>query len=223
MSMKNWAEREIEIACKRENPDWDGKSFDYGCSCYQSALKAYKSLCEDGHSGYSFSITKNILIRLMEGLPLTPIENTEDVWEEVKNFNEDDSKTYQCKRKHSLFKDVSPDGTIKFHDVDRAVAFDLNDENNFGYQGAICNIVDELFPIEFPYNPPKGRYEIYVDNFIAEGFEGDDEDYNTSFIPYIITPKGKKVEINKCYADKNHRLVLLDEEESKARLAKRRK
>ena len=73
MNMIDWAKREIAIACKKENPDWDGKSFDYGCSCYQSALKAYESLCNDDHSGYSFSITKNILIRLMEGRPLTPI------------------------------------------------------------------------------------------------------------------------------------------------------
>jgi hypothetical protein len=27
----NWAEKEIELACKHENPDWDGESFDYGC------------------------------------------------------------------------------------------------------------------------------------------------------------------------------------------------
>ena len=50
-----WAENEVRLACKRENPDWDGKSFDYGCSCYQSALKAYKSICNDGHSGFSFA------------------------------------------------------------------------------------------------------------------------------------------------------------------------
>ena len=73
MTTNEWAEREIEIACKKENPNWDGKSFDYGCACYQSALKAYKSLCEDEHSGFSFGLTKNILIRLMDGLPLMPI------------------------------------------------------------------------------------------------------------------------------------------------------
>ena len=28
MSMTKWAEREIAAACKRENPNWDGKSFD---------------------------------------------------------------------------------------------------------------------------------------------------------------------------------------------------
>ena len=55
MTTNEWAEREVEIACKKENPNWDGKSFNYGCSCYQSALKAYESLCEDGQSGTSFN------------------------------------------------------------------------------------------------------------------------------------------------------------------------
>ena len=74
MTLTTWSEHEIELACKRENPDWDGKSFDYGCSCYQSALKAYKSLLSDGHSGASFGLTRNILVPLMDGLPLTPID-----------------------------------------------------------------------------------------------------------------------------------------------------
>lgn len=75
MKMSEWAEQECRIACKKENPNFNFESdeFDYGCSCYKSALKAYKALCDDGHSGYSFSVTKNILNRLMEGIPLTPI------------------------------------------------------------------------------------------------------------------------------------------------------
>ena len=44
MSMQTWAEREIQIACERENPDRKDGEFDYGCACYESALKAYKSL-----------------------------------------------------------------------------------------------------------------------------------------------------------------------------------
>ena len=74
MTTEEWAEREIEIACKKENPNWDGKSFDYGCACYQSALKAYKSLCEDEHSGGSFNITKNIPV-LRRGLNTFPNKN----------------------------------------------------------------------------------------------------------------------------------------------------
>ena len=70
MSMQTWAEKEIEIACKRErkasgvkNDDWD-----YSCACYDSALKAYKSLMSDGHSGFSIGLTKHILNRLMVNL-----------------------------------------------------------------------------------------------------------------------------------------------------------
>ena len=78
--MKEWAEREVQIACKRENPDRKEGEWDYGCACYDSALKAFNSLMEDGHSGMSIEFTKQILNRLIDGKPLTPIEDTEDVW-----------------------------------------------------------------------------------------------------------------------------------------------
>lgn len=67
MGMLGWAKREVELACKRENPDRKEGEFDYGCACYESALKAFKSLCEDGHSGFSIGLTKNILNRLIDG------------------------------------------------------------------------------------------------------------------------------------------------------------
>ena len=47
MNLKDWAEREVAAACKRESPDWDGTYFDYGCACYQSALKAFNALMKD--------------------------------------------------------------------------------------------------------------------------------------------------------------------------------
>ena len=43
-NMQLWAEQEIEIACKHENPDFLSGEWDYGCACYDSALKAFKSL-----------------------------------------------------------------------------------------------------------------------------------------------------------------------------------
>ena len=86
MSMKDWAEREVEIACRRENPDRG--EFDYGCACYESALKAYKSLVEDGHSGFSIVLTKHILNRLIDCKPLTPIEDTDDIWNECGRYGQ---------------------------------------------------------------------------------------------------------------------------------------
>lgn len=58
MSMMEWAKREVEIASKRERGDKPESEWDYGCACYDSALKAFESLCGDGHSGFSIGITR---------------------------------------------------------------------------------------------------------------------------------------------------------------------
>ena len=47
--MKEWAKREIELACKRERGDKDPNKWDYGVACYESAFKAFNSLLEDEH------------------------------------------------------------------------------------------------------------------------------------------------------------------------------
>lgn len=85
MDMIEWAENEVKLACERERkvsgtPEGE---WDYGCACYESALKAFKSLVKDGHSGMSIGFTKHILNRLIDRKPLSPIEDTEDVWEET--------------------------------------------------------------------------------------------------------------------------------------------
>lgn len=217
MSMSLWAENEVKIACKKENPDWDEKSFDYGCGCYQSALKAYKTLCEEGHSNNSFAITRNILNRLMEGLPLTPIEDTEDVWNDIDI--QADYKEYQCSRMGQLFKKVYKDGTVKYHDVERAVAYD---KDRHGYIGSIGNIIDEMFPITMPYYPPVGKYKLYTEEFTAKGFPRDNEDFNTRAVHYVITPKGERVEINRYFADtKTEYMVEITKEEYEKRLKNR--
>lgn len=47
MSLREWAQREVALACRREKPDRKEGEFDYGCACYESALKAFDSLLED--------------------------------------------------------------------------------------------------------------------------------------------------------------------------------
>lgn len=91
MNMTEWARREIEIACERERrlsekeDDWD-----YGVTCYESAYKAFKSLMNDNHSGLSLSITRRILNSLINGNPLTPIEDSPDIWYGNSAFDEAD-------------------------------------------------------------------------------------------------------------------------------------
>ena len=86
--MLNWAKREVKIACEKENPNKKDGEFDYGCACYESALKAFETLCDDGHSGLSIKITQSILNRLIDGKPLTPIEDTDDVWNLIENHED---------------------------------------------------------------------------------------------------------------------------------------
>ena len=217
MSMSEWAENEVKIACKRENPDWDGKLFDYGCSCYQSALKAYKSLCEDEHSGFSFSLTKNILIRLMNSLPLTPIEDTPDIWEECGLTSTDDYISYQNKRMSSLFKEVHKDGKVTYHDIYRDYCQEITNPNDT-FSGGLGNIIDEMFPITMPYYPSAEKYKIVVNTFLAKGFEGDGTDYNTRAILYVITPEKERVEVNRYYGEKDGHFVEITKGEYDERL-----
>lgn len=147
--MLDWAKREVEIACKKENPNRKEGEFDYGCSCYESALKAFKSLLEDGHSGFSIKMTQAILIRLLNGQPLTPIEDTEDIWY-VCSLYEDEKGVgvYQCKRMSSLFKRIYFDGTVKYYDVDNSYCVDINNPSNTYSSGLVRKLIDEMFPIK---------------------------------------------------------------------------
>ena len=94
MSILEWAKNEVAIASKRERGDKPESEWDYGCACYDSAMKAFESLLDDNHSGLSIGITKNILNRLIDGKPLTPIEDTEEVWGEPRINSRDKRVVY---------------------------------------------------------------------------------------------------------------------------------
>lgn len=194
--MQSWAEREIEIACKHENPDRKPKEWDYGCACYESALKAFNSLLEDGHSGFSIGMTKNILNRLIDGKILTPIENVEDDWYGYSYRKEINS--YQCKRMSSLFKDVYPDGTVRYQDVDRICCVNINNPSVSYYNGLISNIVDEMYPITMPYFPESKPFVVHCEEFLTDAKNGY---YDTIGILYVIKPDGERVEINRYFKE----------------------
>lgn len=200
MEMKDWAKREIEIACKHENPNRKEGEFDYGCARYESALKAFNSLTEDGHSGLSIGFTKHILNRLIDGKPLTPIEDTDDIWEECKYFSRTDGKVqhYQCKRMSSLFKDVYSDGTIKYTDNNRVICVDL-DNPNVGWHSRITwDIVEELFPLTMPYMPSDKPYKVFCEDSLTDPKNGD---FDTLAVYYILKPDGEKVTVNRYFKD----------------------
>ena len=116
----DWAAREVALASQKERESAEDKDdWDYGVACYESALRAYRSLERDGHSGMSIQITKSILNRLIDGKCLTPIEDDPDIWTKVEFGENDPIQHFQCKRMSSLFKDVTEDGTVTYSDVNR--------------------------------------------------------------------------------------------------------
>ena len=151
MEKLDWAKKEIEIVCGKN----DSCEFQYDRACYASALKAFGSLCGDEHSGFSIQITKHILDRLIDGKPLTPIEDTDDIWNEVillKSDEKPDAAMYQCKRMSSLFKEVHLDGHVEYRDINRIVCIDVDAGNDF-HSYLVSQIINKDFPITMPYMP----------------------------------------------------------------------
>lgn len=201
MSMSEWAAEEVRIACEREratiietDKDVDAMMQAYTESCYQSALKAYNSLCGDGHSGMSFSITAGILKRLCSGYPLTPIDDTDSVWNLI-NETPDKIK-YQCRRMSSLFKTVSKaDGSVQFHDIDRFLCVNpdgITYTNNF-----INQQLSKLYPLTMPYMP-NGKFMVKAFDFATNANPGE---FDTILIRSVKEPNGQEVLLNLCFKE----------------------
>lgn len=215
-NLERWAENEVAIACRREKPDRKDGEWDYGCACYESALKAFGSLCEDGHSGFSIGLTKAILNRLINNKPLLPIEDTDEVWSDISDMSglRGEERNYQCKRMSSLFKYVYADGTVKYRDVDRYHGVNINCPDAPYHSGLIDTVMDELYPITMPYMPADRAFKIYTEDFLVDPAKGD---YDTVGILYVITPSMDKVAINRYFKEAPNGFAEIDEAEYKER------
>ncbi len=196
--MEQWAKREIEIACKRERGDKDPNEWDYGVACYESAYKAFKSLMEDEHSGCSIGLTMSILKRLVRCQPLTPIEDTPDIWHECGFTSTGYAKNLQCSRMGSFWKDIYPDGTVEYIDNARVVAYHVDHPTVGWHNGTITHLIHEMFPITMPYYPESTPYKVYIYEGITDPKNGD---WDTIAVLYVIKPDGERVDINRYFDD----------------------
>lgn len=196
MGILPWAEGEIELAIERERrhcEDEDDAS--YGIACYESALKAYKSLMEDGHTGLSIGITKSILMNLIDGKPLSPIEDTDDIW--CFSYEADGVKVYQCTRMYALFKRVYPDGTVDYSNNDSCYCVNIHNTKCTYSNGFVRRIIEEMFPITMPYCPGK-PIKVYCEEFLTDEKNGD---FDTMAIHHAIKPDGTVININRYFKE----------------------
>lgn len=202
-----------------ENPAEYNDSL-YGDMCLKSAVDAYCAFCtvrlDDGSelTDGDWVFTRDILHKMMNELPLTPVEEDEDCWQQV-GKGPDGSKRYQCSRIFSFFKDVYPDGRVDYRD-DWVVAAEVRDDGSTSYwnSGVCTKLAEEMFGpfVKFPYNGCTTRYEVYRKCF--NSVDGDPGSYDMVWIQYIRTPEDKKVPINRYLIEQkggNDRSVTADE------------
>lgn len=208
-NMELWAEREVRIACEWEAPDRKPDEWDYSCACYESALKAFRSLCEDGHSGFSIGMTKYILNRLIEAKPLTPIEDTENEWSDISERGglRGEIENYQCRRMSSLFKYAYADGTVEYRDVNRFRGVNVDNPNVSYHSGLIDRVMEEKFPITMPYFPESKPFCVYCEEFLTDRKNGD---FDTVGILYVVKPDGERIEINRYFKEGEKDFIEID-------------
>lgn len=212
MSMLEWAKREIEIASAKERSDKPKDEWDYRCACYASALKAFESLLSDNHSGYSIGFTKNILNRLIDGKPLTPIEDTDDMWNYI-GHSDNGANLYQCKRMTDLFKHVYADGSVKYKQNDRILVKCI-DSDTLWHNGFVSAIYNSMYPITMPYIP-NDKPDIFVcEELLTESKNGD---YDTLALLYINRSNGEKIEVNRYFKETEKTWVEISSDEYEER------
>ena len=191
MNLETWAEKEIELACQRARDRvaelGHEKDAEYAIDCYKSALKAFRSLLQDQHSGMSISFTTHILNRLILGEPLSPITGEDDEWVDVsyEGMPEGVIEEYQNKRMSSLFKYVYEDGNVKYSDVQRVTCYRFShDDTQRGvpfHSSFMDDWIDEVKPITLPYVPQ--HFKVYMTECLYEENGGD---FDTMMIDYMV-------------------------------------
>lgn len=218
-SILGWAKREVEIACEKGNLNSMERA------CYESALKTYESLCNDkhGYSEFSIKMTQPILNRLIDGQPLTPIEDIDDIWIPYGNFV-DGTKIYQCKRLHSLFKDIHIDGTVTYHDTNLIYWVDIHDPNNTYQLRSVREIIDKIFTIRLPYMPCN-PLRVYFEDFLTDKKNGDFDTIGVFDALKMENDKLTKLIINRFFkkpeGDEEGSWTEISKEEYRARKARR--
>ena len=150
-NLLSYAEDELNrIGMTEDSPD------EMNVMMRKHILHMVKEFSEEGHSGFSGRYALNILIKLLDFKPITPLTGADDEWNNVGYSHDEDC--WQNKRCSSVFKKA--DGTC--YDIDGKVFWEWCMPWGEGqkpyksyYSGSGCST-----PVTFPYTPPdKPIYE----------------------------------------------------------------
>lgn len=200
-----WAEE--RKAKEQAGPKEDGDEIfvKYAYACVNSAAKAYRAMLKSENPVSDRA--KELLNRLIKGQPLSPI--TEDDFKaalhrpleewEINMLKKNHLKSHiQCPRMFSLFREEDLDGNVTYSDNDRVVYMDQR--GHTWVNGEITRTVDKMFPIKMPYYPANKPFVVHGREYYMEGDVDKSEEHrgtvNVIYYDYLITPDGKRVELN---------------------------
>lgn len=150
---------------------------------------------------------KELLNRLIKGQPLSPI--TEEDFKAALHRPLDDweidwlkrthlASSIQCPRMSSLFREEDLDGNVTYSDNGRVVYMDQR--GHTWVNGEIIRTVNKMFPITLPYYPTNEPFVVHGREYYMEGDVDKSEEHrgtvNVIYYDYLVTPDGKRVELN---------------------------
>lgn len=128
----DYAKKELELAgLFDKESDYDGK-------LGKAALELVEKFADQGHSGFSASMVTQIVTKLMQYEPLTPLTGEDDEWMDV-----DGQGLYQNKRYPSVFKNKERG------------AYNIEGRVFRNRDGIAYTSKDSWVDITFPYTPTK--------------------------------------------------------------------
>lgn len=192
---KEWANKEAEHAAKYVTMKYGNNTPMNKCyeTVVNEAVKLFNELEDLPHTEESKVMIKRFLSRLIEDKPLSPIEDRDDMWDEVGVNTVEDSEVtlYINKRLRALYrrevrdikKDVLTEKT--YHDPTRVTCVNITNGKEVTLS-LVNDYVDEHFPIKFPYFPTD-KYVVEVIMFNHKNPLEDGEE-DTISIETIIDP-----------------------------------
>ena len=189
----NRAKREVflkkkEISDSNENPLALNAFWDSALLTYIEIIKA---------SGVNSSYFLSIIEKLDSGVPITPIIDDPEDWNDLRIIKKGVVKKEYCKRYSSLIKETYEDGRVIYRDNDRLIAFDhiLGISYHFG----LCNLVyDEMFPIKLPYKVGNENAKFYIHTFLSNR-DDEESEFDTAALLFIEKKDSEQIPVNRYF------------------------
>lgn len=199
-----WAKKEINILKENLFKGGDEESEEaklavknknkvlFDCYEFVCALRA------DNLDESYIALAKNIMIRLLETKPLTPVGDVDEEWIQIAPYK------YVNERLPGFFKKVDEMNTdnVTYHYNERVICHDIVTNQFYGF-GLANRVIDEMFPITVPYYP-YGQYIVKVSECRAHSLirENDTKpDFNVVAIHSVIRPDYGPYDINRFFRE----------------------